>query len=285
MIITTPGALYKDVNKQDFNHYFSGTVMAFKLTDTKKRVFAVGSSDGSVINGSYLTREKDLKERNIPFKNWWDSLDTVIHRMLMFNTTTGSAIWNNKVNKNTKKSFPLNTNYVRFFGVTDHNDASMQNTLYNAFSELYGNLLVYPSLSTAIKDTSRTTVTKEGFLVDQKEKKITFYNTLVGEILPNNVFGLYKLGGSSIARLVKRCGLSSDEWVILDKDNYDKTPISMKDMPFISMNDPGAFPTGFTVFRLNESGTQHEWRTYSGKWPGAASCITGWSFYTSWGLQ
>src|SRR4051812_46922410 len=110
------GSTYKDATPQDFNHYFGTTAMKWRIGIHKARLFLVNQTDGDSITGTYLTRQKEWKEKKIPFAEWWASLDPILPHPIMFNMENGCGTWFPNLARNMRKSFPWYVNQIQFRG-------------------------------------------------------------------------------------------------------------------------------------------------------------------------
>lgn len=283
-MLTVNGVVYKDVNGQDFNHYFSNTAMAWKISPTKRRLFLVSQLDASNIKGTYLTRDKEFKNKELSFVNWWESLDAITMQPIMFNLIGGVGLWYHKTNKNLKKSFPWIVNQVTFFGNVEPKHKTMQIVAHAAFQELYGLKSIFPTLLQAMVLTEHASVTKEGFIVDKVGKQLWYKTQLVGAI-EDGIFQIPKSKGA-LTGLLKAHGVGANKMLIIpDPPVADEIgPIPMKyNKKFMEGYHPQAFPgRGYSVVRYTGVG-QHEYRTYSGFYPGPALLMPGWGTHNYWG--
>lgn len=284
------GATYQDATKQDFNHYFANTAMAFKLSPTKKRLFIVAGVDGVSITGTYLTREEEFKSKTIPFKNWWDHLDPIMNSTLMFNTTGGCGIWVCKGAKNTRKSFPWNTGQIRFHGTIDPKHKTAQHIGRCAFSDLYGTPQVLPPLSYVLHTKPPASITRERYTVDNVTNTFWFYNECIGSMKNGNTILLPKRLDFFKDYLLRRGILDEqvtvvDDVVVPQKTEPADQVIPMAQNPnWIAGYHPGAYPTGYSVMYGSIAGSENpKIRTYKGYYPGGQFLMPGWTLYNTWG--
>lgn len=283
-MLTVNGAIYKDVNQQDFNHYFAATVMAWKLSPTKRRVFIVGNCNDGNIKGTYLTREREFKDRNIAFKGWWDSLDAITLQPLMFNLPQGAGIWKHSLNKNQRKSFPWMTNAVKFYGAPVAANKTSQIITYTAFAELYGMDIKKPHLVDALKTNEPAVVTKEGFLVDRQECALMYRAQLIAGLVEGRI--KLRADKQHLMRLLLWAGVDRALVDIVDTPlPIFEVVVPMKyNKDFIMGYDQTAFPEcGYSVVRWMKPGNPGEIRTYKGKFPGKEHLLAGWTVHNYWG--
>lgn len=287
-MLTVNGAVYKDVNAHDFNHYFSSTAMAWKLSSAKRRLFVVTGLEGHTIKGTYLTREKEFKPKVIPFKDWWGSLDAITLQPLMFNLPLGAGVWFQKLNKNQKKSFPWLMNAVQFFGDVAVENRSSQIVTHAAFAELYGMDIPKPKLVDALLSTEPAIVTREGFLVDRVLKILRYRTFAIGTLLDDNRIGIIQSKAHLIPLLttwgVKRDRIELVPIPVIAQDH--KGPIPMKYNPdWIHGYSVNAYPDcGYSVIRFIKPGHPGEIRTYKGLFPGKEYLMAGWAVHNYWGM-
>lgn len=285
-MLTVNGALYKDVNGQDFNHYFSSTAMAWKLSQTKRRLFLVSQVEGPNITGTYLTREKEFKNKQLPFVSWWNHLDAITTQPLMFNLPGGAALWYQKVNKNLKKSFPWQVNHVTFFGAVDAHHKTMQFVAHEAFQELYGTKPIFPTLPEAMERADSALVTREGFLVDRKTGKLWYKTQQIGTVEGHEL--QITQSKSVLVSLLKAYGVAGERITLIPnplepiQDQQGAIPMKLNN-EWVEGYEPMTFPQrGYSVVKY-VPGEPQQYRTYNGYYPGPALLTAGWNAHNYWG--
>lgn len=179
-----PGETYKDVNSQDFTHYFRGTAMVLNLGNSaKKRVFLPQSSDGDKVTGIYLTREKVFKDTVLAFSSWWTKMGCIPPTPIGFNIANGAVYYQVSLNKNLKKSLPWTPNELRVFGSPAAEEVTLQASAYNLFRDLYEEPVLLPTLGRALKDTKReATYCRGGALIDRKKGAVLLKGKNIGTV-------------------------------------------------------------------------------------------------------
>jgi hypothetical protein len=217
-VLLTPGQVYKDCSNADFEHYFTNTFLLWNLNPTKRRIFMCqGMSSGQVV-GQYLTRQKEFKEKQFPFEEWWKVLDVLPPYSKMFNLNTLAAVWSPNMSKNLKKSFPISTSGIRLFGKGLADEISTQNLLASAFHEFY----MFKSLPT-LREVIETpplgsSVACEGDLVlDHTKGRILFKSPelCIGTFIPSKdgVLGKIMAHGPNSLEIIVDIGKVSPDTV------------------------------------------------------------------------
>lgn len=230
-----PGEIYKDVNSQDFSHYFRGTAMVLNLgNSTKKRVFLPQTTDGDKVIGIYLTREKIFKDTVLAFSSWWTKLGCIPPTPIGFNLENGAVYYQISLNKNLKKSIPWVTNELKVFGSPSAEEVTVQASVYNLFRDLYDEPVLLPTLGRALKDTKRdATYCRGGALIDRKKGVVYLRGKNIGI-----------LEGSTVS-LLNKCSDLVPLLKILGAENISVLPI------------PAPEP------KVEESPAQRMWRQYA----------------------
>lgn len=173
--------MFSDVSSADFNHYFVGTAMVLKLPTNKRRLFLAQALDGSRIEGRYLTREKEWKQRTVAFSSWQDSLDIIPPSAIYFNTQNNAGAWHPSLSSNRKKSFPYNTMNVKFYAPAQAADTLEQEVVSSAFGDLYGESPL-PRGEWALESLRPATVTMGHFIVDKSNMAVHYKKALIGKL-------------------------------------------------------------------------------------------------------
>jgi hypothetical protein len=282
-MLTVNGAMYKDVSHADFAHYFSNTAMAWKISPTKRRLFMVGGTDGLTIVGTYLTREKELKSKELKFKEWWTSLDPVVTQPLMFNLPGGAACWKHQFNKNLKKSFPWITNAIKFYGSISAADKGLQSVCYSAFQELYGVKPILRPLIEVLQDKLPAEVTSDQFLVDREGKRLLFKSVFVGSIEGGTL--IIHETKKGVLPLLKSLRIPAEKIQLVAPPKEPSVRIPMKaNTKWVAGYQPVDHPIGYSVIKYVDGPGQHpEFRTYPGLFPGNHWLSPGWTVHNIWG--
>lgn len=282
-MITISGAVYKDVSHQDFTHYFGGTAMAYKLSETKRRLYLVSTVANGHVTGQYLTREKEFKSKDVPWKGWWDHLEPIISGLLMFNVSDGGCVWYHRTPKNMKKSFVWNTSFLSFFGQPPNHAKTMQNIGYEAFYNLYGAPKSYPSLYETLLS-GKSAVTKERFVVDNHTKRLFFCTAKVGTIQDDKI--LLSKDKEFFKDFLLRKGLSTEQIIVTNEP--PATTINVSIIPQhlntqwhtgFSKGNPN-FQPGYCVYTTQLGSV--DVRTYAGVFPGSHNLMPGWTLHCKW---
>lgn len=182
------GAQFKDCTPSDFEHYFSKTILLWNLSPTKKRLFVCEMlSGGTEVRGTYLTRQRELKEKWFPFLNWWQHLDVLPPYGKTFSLGNSAAGWYPSMAKNLKKSYPaimLDGSLVpaiTFYGRPTAAEATVQNVLACAFGQYYSPLSL-PSLGEALQMEGSAVATKGEFVINYYGNSLHFRNSLIGKV-------------------------------------------------------------------------------------------------------
>lgn len=286
-MLTVNGAAYKDVSMQDFNHYFASTAMAWKLSPTKRRLFLVNSVGSSnTISGTYLTREKQFKDKNIAWKDWWLALDPIVLQPLMFNLKNGCAIWRHPLAKNLRKSFPWQVNCLRFFGKVEPNDKTMQAIASVAFSELYGNPKIFPTTRAALQQDVPAQVTAEKFLLDRNNSLLYYYSRAIGAVKEDKI----TLPAKNLAfkSLLMRYAVPPSQIEIVGNPVVQKVEEVLAEnhmkhnKHYVAGYEPLRWPLDpwYSVQCLQQGHPEFGMsRTYKGKYPGPGNLLQGWVTY------
>lgn len=288
-MLTVNGAAYKDVTPTDFNHYFSNTAMAWKLSPTKRRLFLVNTLDGDLtIRGSYLTRESLFKDKKLNFKEWWNSLDPIVLQPLWFNTPNGCAMWKHPLQKNLKKSFPWTVNCIRFFGKVTAGEKTLQVISRTAFSELYGEPKTFPGIASVLNQDIPARFTYEKFLVDRVSKVLSFYSRPIGAVQDDII--VLDFNKAAFKTLLIQNGVPESKISVQDKAAAPKPEdlLANKHMKFNPNWQTGYLPqlspSGYAVKCISQANKEYgEYRTYIGKWPGEENLVKGWVTFNYWG--
>lgn len=285
-MLTVNSALYKDVNHQDFNHYFANTAMAWKLSKSKRRLFLVSGLQGGEISGTYLTRDSEFKEKMLPFKEWWDSLDVIAIQPLMFNVPGGCGTWCHKFNKNLRKSFPWSTNNVLFFGDVEAKHKALQFISRVGFQELYGVTPVLPRLVDVLLNGLTTTVTREKFLVDAKHLHLYYKTRKFGSIVTGKI--TIPANKTGILPLLHSIGVPRQNIEVVaveppPKLTYEIVPMK-HNHNYVEGSHKDAYEVGYIVVLAQPPGAVPIIRTYGGVFPGGHLILPGWQVYDYWGI-
>lgn len=288
-MLTVKGEVYKDVDRKDFNHYFAGTCMAWKLGLTKRRLYLVSSvANNDMIQGTYLTREKQFKEKVLPFKDWWTALDCVVLEMVQFNVPGGAVVWKQQLNKNLRKSVPWNTNGMKFYGNVKPEDKTMQAIAYAAFSPLYGIAHTFRTLPQVLAE-GTTEATREKFLVDRTGNLLLYGGRLVGTLDGENI--LLHSDKSAVRRIVEQAGISRDRITNTAKPSLPPAhagPLPQKLNHYWKTGyQPEMYPeSGYCLkFLAAIHADKPVQRTYRGPYPGPENILPGWVLFSAWGKQ
>lgn len=279
-MITVDGSIYKDVNTQDFSHYFTSTAMAYKISPTKRRLFLVsGVSTTGGVTGQYLTREKEFKDKSVPWQSWWTHLEPIVSSVLMFNTENGCGLWFHRMPKNLKKSFVWNTGTISFYGNIPVAERTMQNIGFCAFSPLYGAAKSLPSLYETLLE-GKSAVTKERFIVDNHQGRLLFHTATIGRIERGKV--ILPKSKDFFKEFLMTKGLSSND-VAIEEDAATQSNVVIPQAlnpHWVAGYDKNAYRPGYCVYYQIPGGV--ETRTYKGKFPGHGQLLPGWSVYNYW---
>jgi hypothetical protein len=184
---------YTDTIPSDFVHYFHGSLLLWKLTSTKNRIFIPREVTHSAIKGVYLTKEKEWKDKSLPYELWPALLTPIAHYVIGINFVNGCGIWTPDMFKNLKKSLKCpNADHTRFHGVTGAEDLSTQNILYNAFPDVYASPVknVF-TLKEAINSTRNATISTNFFILERRTNKtalLFFKKELIGIYTNGKIF-------------------------------------------------------------------------------------------------
>lgn len=182
---TASGAMYKDATTADFDHYFKGCAMLLKIPTDKRRLYVVeGVGSGPVITGSYLTRQREWKEKTIKFNDWYQVLDAILPHAQYFNIGNAAGYWIPSVSRNTgglKKAFMYNTSRVTLFGAPSAEDSTEQNVAAAAFSDAYGGVADV-SGDAALRSTRSAALISGDFILDLVKGKAYYRHNPIGKI-------------------------------------------------------------------------------------------------------
>lgn len=270
----------KDATGADFSHYFNGTAMSYRLSPTKRRLFLVSGISGDHIQGSYLTREKEFKDKSILWTKWWEHLEIIVAPYLQFNVGDGGAIWYPRVSKNMKKSFLWNTNCLSFLGDVPPSQRTMQNIGYSAFSELYGVPKKYPRLEELVRGYPGA-ISSEGF--SRQTGGVLYYKTAyVGKVDGGRV--MLPRSKEFFSGFLSRIGVPhtvvTDDVVSPPVDHNAPIPMALNTV-WVEGFHPNVYPLFYCVFLQQPGGSV--FRTYKGIYPGHSKLLPGWQFYHSGG--
>lgn len=288
-MLTVNGAAYKDVTRQDFNHYFSNTAMTWKLSPTKRRLFIVTSVDGDEgIRGSYLTRESLFKEKRLDWVNWWERLDPIVAQPLYFNFPDGCAVWRHHLEKNLRKSFPWKTNCIKYYGLVTNVERTLQHLSRIAFSELYGDPKEYPSLRTALLQNKKAVFTREKFLVDRVTHRVLFHERPIG-VLEGKKVALYT-NQEHFKPYMFKIGVKEDQFLPLVDNVHPQNEKDWRKMPYKNGYSPGWNPVdaleaecpGFAIVNAAAGALHGKHVTFFGRYSGDMVFDPGWILYNYW---
>lgn len=164
------------------------------MTPTKRRVFLFGSIDADeqgrpVINGQYLTRQKEWKYKQIPLQGWNTYLKPILSKVISFNHDGVAAFLAPNRTKELKKALKWNYTGIKWWRSEDpKTPATAQTITYEAFKDLYvdPSKIYHPSLlelmNTGIGG-AQSVITVNGFVIDNagmfhyRKNRIGAYDT------------------------------------------------------------------------------------------------------------
>lgn len=166
---------YKDCTRQDFNHYFRGTYMVYRLRpgSDKYRLFQVEGigNDSHAIEGSYLSLGEEWKDKAVPFERWWEHLFCVSSfAPRRFNLQKGCASWYPELATNRRKSLFGETATIEVLGDVSGPERIEQHFLQKAFPELYtpSHKIMFPTADEFLRSSRVAAHVQGGFtLVNQ----------------------------------------------------------------------------------------------------------------------
>lgn len=183
------------------------------MTPTKRRAFLFGGIDQDetgrrIINGQYLTRQREWKFKAIPRADWNSQLKPILSKVISFNHEGVAAFLAPNRTKELKKGLKWNYAGIKWwFGSEDKvSKPTAQSITYEAFKDLYVDptKIYHPSLAELVDSgigRNQSVITHNGFVIDAvgnfwyRKQRIGEYsnNKRSLEILPpfSKIFGPY----------------------------------------------------------------------------------------------
>lgn len=203
---------FSDCSNADMQHYFEGTVAVWMMTPTKKRVFLIGGIDSdeagrAVINGQYLTRQKQWKHKALLLNGWNTTLKPILSKVISFNHEGVAAFLAPNRTKELKKGLKWNYTGIKWwYGDVEKHNATAESITYEAFKDLYTDpsKIYHPTLLELVEtgvQKNQSVITHNGFVIDSVNR-FWYRKNHVGEYLPktrsltvsphfNRIFGPY----------------------------------------------------------------------------------------------
>lgn len=272
---------YSDVSVADFQHYFSGTAMAWRVSPQKSRLFIISEVSSSHIQGNYLTRLKELRPKGFLFNDWWNHLEILLPQPLFFNFDNGCGVWSPNIGKSTgglKKSFPFVTNQIKFYGTVKPEEKTLQHLCLAAFPWMYSSETTPLTVREALMSGRAAVVSSEGFLIDQASKKFYYRRSIIGDIKDDKVILNYT--ARAFEPLLKTHGLWESEIKVAPIPEKKKpSPLGMHDPSSIWQNSPYPAPgwnTWYQVRCINPDNNEYgNYKVYLGVFS-PACLMDGW---------